>query len=429
MSLVERDRAAAYFADGEEGAQMLVCSEIGSEGRNFQFAHHLVLFDLPQNPDLLEQRIGRLDRIGQQHTVQLHVPYFTGTAQEVMLQWYHRGINAFEQTCPAGGLLRAQFSQRLEAALAQPDDRETQDTLIVETAEYYAQTLAELEAGRDKLLELNSCNQDEAQAIIERIKAAEDAEGLTTYMQLSFDQFGVDHHHHSESAWVLEPTENMHEPFPELPEDGLSVCFDRQKALAREELAFLTWEHPMVTGTMDRVLSGDHGNSSVCSIKLPPLKAGSWLLEAIYVLHCPAPKAHQLNRVLPTTPIRLLLETTGKDLAHALPGSKLTQLAQKIPTKTAADIVKAIKSELEPRVAKAKALAQSQADLLIDSAKADLQQDLQAELDRMKALATVNPSIRPEEIAYLETQLIDGLGYIDQTQVRLDAVRIIVVNN
>ena len=61
----------------------LLCSEIGSEGRNFQFAHHLVLFDLPSNPDLLEQRIGRLDRIGQTQTIRLHVPYFENSAQSL----------------------------------------------------------------------------------------------------------------------------------------------------------------------------------------------------------------------------------------------------------------------------------------------------------------------------------------------------------
>lgn len=76
LSIIERDRAAAYFAEQENGAQALVCSEIGSEGRNFQFAHHLVLFDLPLNPDLVEQRIGRLDRIGQRHTIMIHVPTF-----------------------------------------------------------------------------------------------------------------------------------------------------------------------------------------------------------------------------------------------------------------------------------------------------------------------------------------------------------------
>lgn len=60
MSIIERDRAAARFAEEDTGAQVLLCSEIGSEGRNFQFASHMVMFDLPFNPDLLEQRIGRL---------------------------------------------------------------------------------------------------------------------------------------------------------------------------------------------------------------------------------------------------------------------------------------------------------------------------------------------------------------------------------
>ncbi len=76
MSIIERDRAAARFAEEDTGAQVLLCSEIGSEGRNFQFASNLVMFDLPFNPDLLEQRIGRLDRIGRAHDIQIHVPYW-----------------------------------------------------------------------------------------------------------------------------------------------------------------------------------------------------------------------------------------------------------------------------------------------------------------------------------------------------------------
>src|SRR5690606_24468792 len=78
LTLIERDRAAAWFAETDLGAQTLVCSEIGSEGRNFQFAQHLVLFDLPLNPDLLEQRIGRLDRIGQGAAIDIHVPHLEG---------------------------------------------------------------------------------------------------------------------------------------------------------------------------------------------------------------------------------------------------------------------------------------------------------------------------------------------------------------
>ncbi|SAJ06329.1 ATP-dependent helicase HepA [Enterobacter cloacae] len=45
------------------------------------------MFDLPFNPDLLEQRIGRLDRIGQAHDIQIHVPYLEKTAQSVLVRW------------------------------------------------------------------------------------------------------------------------------------------------------------------------------------------------------------------------------------------------------------------------------------------------------------------------------------------------------
>ncbi len=113
MTLLERDRAAAWFADHEDGAQVLICSEIGSEGRNFQFAHHLVLYDLPHNPDLLEQRIGRLDRIGQNAVIKIHVPYIEASEQQVLFRWYHEGLGAFQHTCPAGHQVWLEYPARV----------------------------------------------------------------------------------------------------------------------------------------------------------------------------------------------------------------------------------------------------------------------------------------------------------------------------
>lgn len=60
------------------------------------------MFDLPFNPDLLEQRIGRLDRIGQMHDIQIMVPYLENTVQAVLGRWFHEGLDAFEHTCPIG---------------------------------------------------------------------------------------------------------------------------------------------------------------------------------------------------------------------------------------------------------------------------------------------------------------------------------------
>src|SRR6185503_7589573 len=164
LSLVQRDRNAAWFAE-EDGARVLICSEIGSEGRNFQFAHHLVLLDLPLDPELLEQRIGRLDRIGQSSEIQVHVPYVTGSSHEVLARWYHTGLNAFEKNLHGGRELLERFGARVHD-LAQ-DFHETEvtscaelDRLIAETQSARDELATRLEHGRDRLLELNSFRAD-----------------------------------------------------------------------------------------------------------------------------------------------------------------------------------------------------------------------------------------------------------------------------
>ena len=131
LSIFERDKAAAYFAQDEDSAQLLLCSEIGSEGRNFQFSHHLVLFDLPSNPDLLEQRIGRLDRIGQTEVIRIHTPYFADSAQQLLFDWYHQGMQAFEKTCITGRVVYESYGQALlSLALTAQQQSTDAETLI-----------------------------------------------------------------------------------------------------------------------------------------------------------------------------------------------------------------------------------------------------------------------------------------------------------
>lgn len=53
-------------------AQVLIATEAGGEGINLQFCHHIINYDLPWNPMRIEQRIGRLHRLGQEHDVQIY---------------------------------------------------------------------------------------------------------------------------------------------------------------------------------------------------------------------------------------------------------------------------------------------------------------------------------------------------------------------
>ncbi|NNF97573.1 MAG: RNA polymerase-associated protein RapA, partial [Halobacteria archaeon] len=248
LSIIERDRAAAWFADMEDGAQALICSEIGSEGRNFQFAHHLILFDLPLNPDLLEQRIGRLDRIGQRETIQLHIPYLAQTAQEVMYRWYQEGIQAFTHTCPAGPGVYAQLSAQLLDLLAQPQPGSSKiDTLVANTQPTFNLINERLQAGRDRLLELNSYRQTEAEHIRQQIQQQDKDNHLVDFLARLCDSFGVEFEGHSKHSFIIRPGDHMQvHHFPELKDEGVTVTFDRETALVHEDRMFISWEHPMV---------------------------------------------------------------------------------------------------------------------------------------------------------------------------------------
>jgi ATP-dependent helicase HepA len=425
LSILERDRAAAYFADTESGAQTLVCSEIGSEGRNFQFAHHLVLFDLPLNPDLLEQRIGRLDRIGQGEQVDIHVPYLEGTAQQTLLRWYHEGLNQFEETCSAGYAIYQQFSERLLAQLANPDD--ALPALIADTAEFTAQTRAELREGRDKLLERNSCKPQIAAELIASINTAERSSELVDYLDMLCESYGVDQEFHSEHATILRPSEHMltgH--FPGLQEDGTTVTFSREQALSREDMEFLSWEHPIIVEAMEMVASTELGNAAIVTLSLKGIPAGTMLLECIYSVNCVAPKDLQLERFLPLSPIRLLVDHRGKDLAAIMPHARLNQLSEKVKKPVALQVIKQVQSQVEEKMRLAGELALTHMDEILSSAQARMREQLGAELARLQALREINPSIRQVEIDHLQYLIEECAAHISHATLQMQGLRLIV---
>ncbi len=426
MSLIARDRAAAYFADEEDPAQILICSEIGSEGRNFQFSHHIIMFDLPLNPDLLEQRIGRLDRIGQNKDVQIHVPYYEDTAQEVLVNWYHRGLNAFEDTCAIGHTVFEEYEQQLLAVLEQGDVIDS-ERLISETADRAEALREAMHNGRDQLLEMNSCRPDEAAAIIEAVIEGESRWELEDFVEQFSDQLGVDMEFHSQDAIILRPSDHMRSGnLPGLKEDGITATYSRDVALSREDMTFLSWEHPVVSGALDMILSGDHGNTALGTIKLKPLKEGTLLLEALYTVECIAPAELRLNRYLPTTIIRTLVNIDGKDLSEILAHDKLSMLMEKLPLQTVQALARQAHAQVEILIGHAEKIAEARLPEIIEDAKVSMLVSQQVEMTRLEALAKVNPNIRQEEVDSLKASIEDTAHCIEHATLRLNAVRLIM---
>jgi len=428
MSIIERDRAAAYFADEESAARLLICSEIGSEGRNFQFVHHLILWDLPSNPDLLQQRIGRLDRIGQKHVIQIHIPYLENTQQHSLYRWYDEGLNAFRANNSAAQAVADQLHADLDTVLQNNKPADI-DTLISKTQRLSADIEAQLHNGRDQLLELNSCRKELSDQLIDQLNTYEHEGALWPYMENIFECYGVDTEFHSAECFIIRPSDHMRvSHFPSLSEDGMTITGNRQTALAREELQFLTWEHPLVTGAMDLVLSSETGNAAISVIKHNELKAGQFLLECLFIVECSAPAELQIGRFLPHTPIRILINQHQHDLTESIAHHSLVESGKSFDKQQIIAFLNNQRLPITKLLATAELKAKADMQVLIDSATNTMLESLAAEIKRLVRLKKVNPTIKTEEIEHLKDMTMLAHENIQAAHLRLDAVRFIITS-
>lgn len=419
LTLLQRDRNAAFFAE-EEGARVLLCSEIGSEGRNFQFAHHLVLFDLPDDPELLEQRIGRLDRIGQTATIHLHVPYVPGTESEALARWYHEGLDAFQKNPHGGAEIMLAVEKEL-AALRQKFSAAKLTKLLVKTRDLHSKVEKKLERGHDRLLELNSCKPGQAEALTRQIRALDSDEKFEEFLVRLLDHFGVQVEDHGVRSYVLRPGHLITDAFPTLPEEGMTVTFDRARALSREDLGFVSADHPLVRATWDLLLGAEAGNASFGVWKAAGTE--TIFLEIHVVVECVAPAALHADRFLPATPIRVVVDHALADHteSEALASARLEK----------GDVFRlldrgVVKKKLLPAMLeKAQTLAAERMQRLVEAANTAMTMQLRGEIERLEDLREINDHVRPEEIEAARQQQTELQAAISAARLRLDAVRLI----
>ncbi|MDA1343731.1 MAG: RNA polymerase-associated protein RapA [Proteobacteria bacterium] len=428
MSIIERDRAAAYFADQDSPARLLICSEIGSEGRNFQFAHHLILFDLPENPDLLQQRIGRLDRIGQKETIQIHVPYLENSQEEVLYQWYDEALDAFHLNNSAATRVAELLHDELQAVFANPSHQTIAD-LIADTQELNAEIETQLQNGRDLLLELNSCRKEVAIDLIDQVNVLEKQGTLWPYLEELYECYGVETEFHSPDCFIITPGDHMRvSGFPGLQEDGITVTTNRQIALAREDMQFFTWEHPAVSAAIDLVLSSETGNATITVVRNNDLKPGQFLLECLFIVECSAPAQLQIGRFLPATPIRILIDQNLKDLTPAIEHHSLVVNRTSFDQQKIVEFINSQREHITKMLNLAEQNAKTEMQTLVDAAAKTMLESLSSEIKRLVRLKKVNPSIKPEEIEYLKDMTLLAHEHIQAAQLRLDAVRFLITS-
>lgn len=425
MNLLQRDRNAAFFAQAD-GARLLIASEIGAEGRNFQFAQHLVLWDLPLDPDMLEQRIGRLDRIGQQGDVQIHAAVLGGSPQHLLLRWFDEGLGAFEQVCADGRELLREFGGDLVDLASLDADSEEQEAalaeLLVQTRQRHAELSDAIQRGRDRLLEVASQRGASHGRLLQALRVDDDLARADDYALRLFEQFGVHNEPLSAGIVLLDPEYLTLDAFEEFKNGPRQATLNRQQALARDDLLYLRPDHPMVLSAQELLLSAEAGNATFVLDESLPTR--TVVLEAVFVLECIADRRLQASRFLPPEPLVVAVDTR----LQLRPGFQPSPRAIERAGDRVIDLVrfrKPLAALVPPMLARATEEAARLGGERASQAEAAADALLSHEIERLQRLAKVNPAVREDEIAALMAERSALAAALPGARPRLDALRLV----
>ncbi len=289
LTPAERDKLVARFRD-PDGPRVLLCTELGGEGRNFQHCHVLVNYDLAWSPSAIEQRIGRIDRIGQSREVRIYAFRPIGTLAARVLDVLDAGVGVFTE--PVGGLdpvLERVESELLALGMGEPGSADW-SRVTAEIGARVSAARAEVARAYDPLLDRRSTDVAAVKALAERgarrlgarIPAGADAAtalaAVAEHLESRLESVTIEAAKRIGLAVDIEvdvlPGEVSFQVGPELKVDALAGfdleqdrmvlgSFRRSVSVAHEEHDSFATGHPLVEALFGWVRDGELGRATV----------------------------------------------------------------------------------------------------------------------------------------------------------------------
>jgi ATP-dependent helicase HepA len=182
----------------------------------------------------------------------------------------------------------------------------------------------------------------------------------------------------------------------------------------------------MARAAMELLTASDLGTSALTIVRDARFKCASILLESLYVAECQAPAHLEAARFLPPTLLRLLIDESGRNRADEIPHEDLQGHCLSHNHKLARTLLESRGERLVWMIEMGEGAARAAVPGLRDGAIARMHRLLGEELDRLRALARVNPSVRADEVAALERRRDLLAQALAKMHLRLDALRLIV---
>lgn len=419
MSVFDRDKQAAWFND-PEGADILLCSEIGSEGRNFQSAHTLIFWDIPLPPDVVEQRIGRLDRIGQTRPVDVYVLCFAGGKEERLFRW-HKAVGSFDGPVVGGDDIIN------DVDLLENLGSDNFDEIIKKSLRFARAYRREAEANVDYLVDINSFDEIKGGRLRDMVLKEDVNIGLESIVIKLLERFGVNVEEQSvPHLYRITPSKGQQiESLTRIREDGTLVTFDRSFALAREEVEYLSGAHPMVKELFSYMLDGAEGSASAVTWRNAP--GSGVIVQFLFIFEALGADYLEIDRYLTPLPIKMNVLMSGrtyKIYKDSIPDS--SELKRIKPASVASlweQYGERVESLSEKITNKVNSLVVSERIRALERVK----RQLENEIARLTELQKINPAISDAEILAQRKRCEEICEAVKNAAPRLDAVRLIVL--
>jgi ATP-dependent helicase HepA len=268
LSAARRDTEVARFR-ADDGPSILVSTEAGGEGRNFEFCHRLVLFDLPWRPSTVEQRIGRLDRIGRR--IPVEIVYFRppqGIGADVVRLFERLGL--FREPMAGVEPQLAHVESALEVVALDPT-QELSEAHIARLAGAAQAARTRIDEAAYQQLHRDPYRPELAPSILARVPAGLDGlmEGVVVNAASRLG-FRVEQVRGHRSYSIEFGNEAVIDSLPGVPAGASFVgAFDREHALDDESIDFFASGHPLVEGLLAHFEEDRKGRVARLEVDIP----------------------------------------------------------------------------------------------------------------------------------------------------------------
>lgn len=236
----------------------------------------------------------------------------------------------------------------------------------------------------------------------------------------------MDYSGQRDGSLVLHPSDEVQIQGLAIPEDGMTLTFERDQALVREDMAFMTYEHPLMQSIFETVHSGTFGNASVATLQSNALPEGMLLLEVNFRVEAIAPKVLNLISYLPKPILRIFVSQQGTDFSQKISSQAIASHVHRLDKSRAGQVIKARREVIEARYEQAVQLANAELSAISEEAINRFNQRFDNEIERLQYLQRINPNVRENEINQLKRLQEQGLQALSQLTLIPDSMRVLI---